>query len=96
MKLDFAPSPEAEKKARAIIDRLKAEYPDGRFFCICDCHDSSLTKEGGEIWQNYELIKVFFPDRNRMVVFISDCCPICGKKLPTPDGGRQSNGMKLI
>lgn len=95
MELDFATTPDAEAKGRAIIKRLKDEYPAGKFYCICDCCDSSITIERAEIWQNHTLVKIFFPDQNK-VVFRADRCPICGNKLPTADGGAHSNGRKRI
>lgn len=95
LEVDYSTTPGAEIKGKAIIDRLRAEYPAGNFYCICDCYNSSLTKEHAEIWQNFTQVKIIFPDQNK-VVFRSDCCPVCGKKLPTADGGSQSNRMKLI
>ena len=95
MELDFASTPEAEAKGRAIIKRLKDEYPSGKYFCICDCRDSSLTKERAEIWQSFEYVKIFFRDHSK-VIFRTDHCPICGRNLPTPNGGKHSNGSKRI
>jgi len=78
-----------------IIDRLSAEYPKGKFHCICQCHDSTLLKEEAEIWQNMDMIKIY-ANNGRYVVFRTDFCPICSRSLPTADGGRQSNGMTII
>lgn len=95
LEVTCATTPEVELQGRAIIDRLRAEYPAGEFYCICDCYNTSLTKEGAEIWVNFDQVKILFPDSN-IVIFRSDTCPVCRKKLPTADGGSRSNVMRII
>lgn len=87
--------------AVAILDRFKKEYQAGRCHCICECHDSTIVKEHAEVWQNYTSIEVAdndgaFLGMHKFVVFLADHCPICGRPLPTPDGGSKSNGFKEI
>lgn len=92
----------ADLWARGILDRLKEVYEAGEMYCICECYDSTIVKEGGEIWQNMDLIKILdnrdycWLGMEKCVVYRTDFCPICGKPLPTVDGGRYSNGMKVI
>lgn len=99
--LFYAMQPDQVPWAVAILDRLKEEYHAGRCHCICECYDTTIVREGAEVWQNYYSIEVADNDggilgMNKFVVFYADHCPICGRPLPTPDGGSKSNGLKEI
>ena len=78
---------------------FREAYEKGKCFCICECSDTTLFEDGTEIWQNHNLIKIFSNDPQplgMLTEFYADRCPICGKPLPTVDGGKKSNGFKTI
>lgn len=68
--------------------------------CICECCDSTLVGVKGrrrydaELWQNEDTVKLQYTNVDARVNYITDVCPICGKKLPTKDGGTNTNGFE--
>ena len=88
--------------ALSILERFKKKYIAGECHCICECHDTTIVKEGAEVWQNHNSIKIADNDDpwalglHKYVVFETDTCPVCGGDLPTADGGSESNGMNVV
>ena len=87
-------------KAFGVVARLHKEVY--KFNCPCMCYDTSILKEGGEVWMNWDTLKVKFNDKEDgyLLAHVNFCgmrvCPICGRQLPTNGRDVLSNGFKKI
>ena len=86
-------------KAFGVIARLHKDVY--KFHCPCTCYDPSILKEGGEVWVNWDTLKIKLDDENGYLMCHVNfsgmrVCPICGRQLPTNGRDILSNGFKMI
>lgn len=86
-------------KAFGVIARLHKDVY--KFHCPCTCYDPSILKEGGEVWMNWDTLKVRLDDENGYLMCHVNfsgmrVCPICGRQLPTNGRDKLTNRMKRI
>lgn len=95
-----------KQKTAEIILRLGKKVTNRKIFCPCCCRDSSITQEHGEIWMNWDTLKIIFFGKDMcgnicdfsesLVTIKLDACPICGRQLPTNHRDTNTNGYKII
>lgn len=86
-------------KAFGVVARLHKDAE--KFHCPCMCYDSSLLKERGEVWMNWDTLKIKLDDENGYSLCQVNfsgmrVCPICGRQLPTNGRDKLTNRMKKI
>ncbi|MDO5547717.1 MAG: hypothetical protein Q4F79_04440 [Eubacteriales bacterium] len=100
MKVNIVYGTEENKvKALRVVARLRKQKQG--FNCPCMCYDSSIIREGGEVWMNWDTLKFrFYEEDGYLLGQVNFCnlsvCPICGKYLPTNSRDKLTNGMKKI